>query len=1073
MKKSAAMILSLAMAFSMFSSVALGAGAAKSANDFVDLKDLDAATKAKFEAMIAAGVYNGVSEDTFGLKDKMNRAQFAKVAALIFGLNVDMNLKASTFNDVKSDDPANGYALPYIEAIVKAGITDGVAPGKYDPAGEVTKEQLATFLIRGLGLESQVKTPADKSDKTVSDWARGYVALALEKKLLSAKDDGTFGGVVAATRDMLVMSSYEAKQQYKPVFNGKYSIASFKATDANVLAVQLNAAVTDTAAVKLDLTKNGAALTSGYTMKWSDDKKTAIITLDTKLDNASWTVTLGGLTNVDEAGKTAKLQTEKEKITKIEFLTTGDMIANNPGKKLRVDFKATNQYGMKFSLPASEFSIYSSNGTVTAIGGEQAFHLTLGEGLTRNDTVSLTIIHADSGSQGNKVFKVGDRGMVSKLEVGDMLNASGLKQDTLDAKGYAYLDVKAYDQYGFRIEDKAELNSGITIAISDTDLVKGNEGETTGFVDHVVGDPSADMKIRSVGDKTKDVNISLIAHGSGQSVSKNISIVAGNVPSSVAMGAYNMTLAKGDVVTGDAEADAKMYVPVTVKDVRGKELTAQEIYDNRSKFIIVASGAVTLADEPISNNGIYKGMIALKSANYVGTGTITVQLLDNPQAMATTTLSVKEERKADSIRYSTAPKKYMTAGTENELKIKMYDQYGQEMKYDTNQQYLVRYALTANAGDAGTLAATSLSSAQRVDATNAASARKYVLQPTTLGQTVQQDMTLTRNSADTTVDSMFDKSFKFYAGAAAKSASYTFKATLYKESTTGNVTVNGKHYSEINSLSTMMEVIDPADTNQKLTYEVYLEGASNTLLAANDHFAAGLGSVGATNMFDNYKGFTKQVMVRAKKATGEEVQVPSSIVSVSTTDAQVADVASRSTDAAGGRYVAGGKAGQAKLTVVYLIGGSNMQTATLDVTVKNEGPVVKEITLNKTGKSVAVADLQAGMYLWDAKMAEKIKVTDQFADILTAVDAPGSLNEEAAMNDQYLTKANGTGFNGNDLVKLSYYVSDITGTNPAAVTVDAKTGLVKYTGAAGEVTGFKVNVMAPSGVKASFDVTVK
>ncbi|WP_238540405.1 S-layer homology domain-containing protein [Paenibacillus mucilaginosus] len=98
MKKSLSAIVSLAMAFSMFSSVALGATSA----DFKDLNDLDAATKAKFDAMISAGIFDGVSEDTFGLKDKMNRAQFAKVAALIFGLKVDTSLKTSSFSDVKT-----------------------------------------------------------------------------------------------------------------------------------------------------------------------------------------------------------------------------------------------------------------------------------------------------------------------------------------------------------------------------------------------------------------------------------------------------------------------------------------------------------------------------------------------------------------------------------------------------------------------------------------------------------------------------------------------------------------------------------------------------------------------------------------------------------------------------------------------------------------------------------------------------------------------------------------------------------------------------------------------------------
>jgi hypothetical protein len=183
--------------------------ASKTSADFSDLKDLDAATKAKFDTLISAGIFDGVGEGTFGLNDKMNRAQFAKVAALIFDLDVDKNAKTSSFTDVKADDPANGYALPYIEAVKAAGITDGYGEGSYNPAGEVTKEQLATFLVRGLGMDSEAKAMPGVSDKTVSDWAKGYVALAVQKKILNNGEDGAFGGKSNATRDQLVLSSYE------------------------------------------------------------------------------------------------------------------------------------------------------------------------------------------------------------------------------------------------------------------------------------------------------------------------------------------------------------------------------------------------------------------------------------------------------------------------------------------------------------------------------------------------------------------------------------------------------------------------------------------------------------------------------------------------------------------------------------------------------------------------------------------------------------------------------------------------------------------------------------------------
>lgn len=191
--------------------VSFAAGAAKSSADFTDLKDLDAATKAKFDAMISTGIFDGVSDTTFGLNDEMNRAQLAKVTAKIFDLEVDENPTTSSFNDVSADH----WASSYIEAVTKAGITNGVGNGNFNPAGDVTREQLATFLIRGLGKDADAKAMPGVTDSTVSDWAKGYVSLALNLKLLDNGADGTFGGQANATRDLLVTGAYEAKGQYE------------------------------------------------------------------------------------------------------------------------------------------------------------------------------------------------------------------------------------------------------------------------------------------------------------------------------------------------------------------------------------------------------------------------------------------------------------------------------------------------------------------------------------------------------------------------------------------------------------------------------------------------------------------------------------------------------------------------------------------------------------------------------------------------------------------------------------------------------------------------------------------
>ncbi|MDG0809147.1 S-layer homology domain-containing protein [Cohnella rhizosphaerae] len=148
----------LALSLSLPSAAAF----AKTSADFTDLKDLDAATKAKFDAMISAGIFDGVSDTSFGLKDEMNRAQFAKVAALIYGLEVDKDLKTSSFTDVKADDQANGYALPYIEAIKKSRHHGWLRFGRIRPCGRGHEGAAGCVSDQGLGPKGRGATNAGR-----------------------------------------------------------------------------------------------------------------------------------------------------------------------------------------------------------------------------------------------------------------------------------------------------------------------------------------------------------------------------------------------------------------------------------------------------------------------------------------------------------------------------------------------------------------------------------------------------------------------------------------------------------------------------------------------------------------------------------------------------------------------------------------------------------------------------------------------------------------------------------------------------------------------------------------------
>lgn len=1046
MKKSLSTILSLAMAFSMFSSVALGAEAAKTSADFSDLKDLDAATKAKFDDMISAGIFDGVSEGTFGLKDKMNRAQFAKVAALVFKLKVDTSLKTSSFADVKADDPANGYALPYIEAVKAAGITDGYAEGQYNPSGEVTKEQLATFLLRGLGLDKDAQATPGVTDKTVSDWAKGYVALAIQKKLLTSGTDGTFGGTSAATRDLLVLSSYEAKQQYKPNFNGKYAIASFKATDANILSLELNGALSEEAAknLKLEIKKDGAVITSGFTTKWSDDKTKATLTFDAKFVDSKYEITLGGLTNIDETAKTASVTTSPEKITKIDFLTASDTIPlgwdrDEKLQDIRIDFKATNQYGAKASLNASAFDIKTNDGSITPIAGEQAFRLTQEKDVDTNDRISITIIHKETGVQANKLFTVGMESVVAKVEVGDLVDSTGKKIDAIDGKdGYGYLDVKAWDQYGFRVEKAVILNDSVNVVTTDRDLETGVRGNDDPFVSDVIGDDADDLRIWSDTDEDKDVTVQIFANGSGQSVSKQVKIRASKEPASVEFGSYNYQLAKGDDYTklGEEEFRKQLYVPVIIKDANGDVLDADDVvtaYYDKKKFTVDSSNGITLRENAIQKTGPYKGYIAIKSVDKTGAQDIDIELEDKPVTKTWTTY-VGDVRTIESVKFSTTPKKYQTPGitgnVDNELKLKFYDQYGQTIKYENSEDddYYVNLNYRATEGTA-------------VDQTylqGKIGDTTETLKVTSVGESVYKN--------NVPVPNLFDTSLKFYTTTAAQASTFEFKAELFKKGKKDN------EYKSISKESNTLEVLNPNSASNNFTYEVYADKSlNNTLLAAGDFFDLG-GSTAtqATYVKDNFPKLAKELKVRVKK-NGEEVKTGSSIVSISSANNNIAT-------AYDNKFVAGINPGTTKLTVLYANEKGERKTApALEVTTKADAPTVTSLVSKKTEKSLTASEfdtlfVSGSSYMWDAKLGEKLTLKDNYG---------GEVVSENTAKSETVKHASVYG--------LTTYITDVVGGTLSDVVV-AEDGKVSVKAGSG-VTSFVINVMAGNGTTATFTVS--
>ncbi|KEQ25253.1 hypothetical protein ET33_04130 [Paenibacillus tyrfis] len=1036
MKKSLSAILSLAMAFSMFSSVALGADAKKSSADFTDLKDLDAATKAKFDEMIGAGIFDGVKEGTFGLKDKMNRAQFAKVAALVFNLKVDTSLKTSSFSDVKSDDPANGYALPYIEAVKAAGITDGYAPGQFNPAGDVTKEQLATFLIRGLGKDSEGRNKTGVSDKTVSDWAKSYVALALELKLLSNGTDGTFGGTSAATRDLLVTSSYEAKKQFvdtnKPA---KASIKEAKAADYNKVQVTLDRDV-DTAKATVSLKKGTADVATD--IKWSEDKKVATLTLKdgTKITEGTYSVTLGGLDASAVDKTTAEFKAENERLEKIEFVTANDTVAKS--KKVRVQFKPTNQYGQNVSFPAGNFTVNATvpnnSASLTKDVDTGKFYVVMNTDdsglISNNSQISVNIWDNDTKKSAVKVFKVGDFPYLAKVELGDVKYPTG--KSALQSSGdKAVVKLTQYDQYGGELTIDSGTASNKIADPSAYITPKGNVPYESNlkyeFIDDN-GDGVKDLVVKLDGKVTSTGVFTVSVFGGGSTATADIKLSASKIAAKVELGEFSGSLAVGD---------KDKYIDLIAYDAEGNKLSADDVIDNvkDKRFNISVSGPVNLgktdnvpasmldSEGKVVITGDKKGKIHIGEVTAKGNGQIYVNVFTNGvNSQASKSFNTVDARYPSTIKTVTDAATKAVAGGETKPKFQLFDNYTELMKEfdkpinENNSNGTVTYDVyaTVTAGD-----------------TNfKVSVDGYGQLPTNGG-------------ASLTVKQFSDKEVKIETANVATGKEVEVKFALRKKKTDGTVID-----SSVASVTKKVQVVDGKSENLKYNLK-------------------DLGSIFNTLDDDMYKNSTeiqgnpaksklaKELVVEATDSAGNKVAFPKQIKSVSSEVYEY--VRYGLGDGNGKAYVIGKKTGTSNVTVRFLDGKGNDNTVTGQVTVKNEPNKVESIEAGKASKTFsrganATADKLSDILVQNT--TNQYKLYNLMGDLTVKNQYGNEFKNEniAPYNDK--------------LLQLTYIITDVSMEQNGSVSLNGENLTIVGNGS------FTLTVTAPNGKSATTTVVI-
>ena len=151
---------------------------------------------AEIDAATSAGLFEGVSEDAFGLGRTINRAQFVTALCRLFGWEMESG-EAHTFTDCPSD--------AWYYAAVETAYQNGALPTystTFRPYDAITREEMASMLVRALGystLAGQLSEEELPYGDVTSN--RGYIAIASDLGIFSGYDDGTFRPRGLATRE--------------------------------------------------------------------------------------------------------------------------------------------------------------------------------------------------------------------------------------------------------------------------------------------------------------------------------------------------------------------------------------------------------------------------------------------------------------------------------------------------------------------------------------------------------------------------------------------------------------------------------------------------------------------------------------------------------------------------------------------------------------------------------------------------------------------------------------------------------------------------------------------------------
>ncbi|MFZ5967012.1 MAG: S-layer homology domain-containing protein [Bacillota bacterium] len=263
-----------------------------------DIQSSSEYARSAIERLVDQNVIVGDDKGNFNPKATMDRDAFTTM--LVKAMDLEMvTPETPTFNDVAKDN----WAYPFIETAVANGLISGMGEGSFAPKNHITREQMATILVRSLGLTpddirgmGDALTFADKED--ISSYALDAVGFAVANNLFKGDDQNRFLGKHTATREQVAvvidkyLTTRDALEETAAQLKSTTFTASAVPDDLNTIRLVFSKSVAALAAADISIVGADGSTITVTDIDLNDDQKTAVLTTGTMIAGTSYTITI-------------------------------------------------------------------------------------------------------------------------------------------------------------------------------------------------------------------------------------------------------------------------------------------------------------------------------------------------------------------------------------------------------------------------------------------------------------------------------------------------------------------------------------------------------------------------------------------------------------------------------------------------------------------------------------------------------------------------------------------------------------------------------------------------------------